>query len=300
MTVGQRVWRLFWKAIAPLTPHRSALGRILRSRGCKKPMSEAQLAREVGRAQCIFEDFDPATAILCIGSSHVVQGIDPAAAADLRLWNAGFVNGDYRMDYYVYQALRSRWPRESGQTVLMSDNFWLPSHQAEYTENFIYSVILHVLIGMPYRSSLLIGPHERRVRRLTKVRQPTDCFRGYTALPPDPLATDLKQRVLGHIRRAHYDPSEMEWFLRLRAAVEADGRRLILFRHPLREDYREALAAGDGADVWTPGVEAKAGLRILDYSDMPFPADCWRDADHFNALGAIRFTAALKKDLATS
>ncbi len=297
MTLGQHLWRLFWKLVAPLTPHRSPLGRIIRARGCKKPMDDATLATEVGRAQRIFEDFDPMTDVLCLGSSHTVQSIRPESATRLRLWNAGFINGDWRMALFAYRALRDKWPKAPGQIVLFSDNFWLPSQQSEYTENYIYSAILHVIAGMPYRTAFMMGPSERRVRRLARTRQACDCVRGYTPLAPIPVVESQAKRVAGHIRRSHYAPTEVPWFERLRAEVEADGRRLVLFRAPLREDYRAALAAGDGAGVWEAGVEAKRGLALLDYSDLAIPPAHWHDADHLNLLGASAFTPFLEHDL---
>ena len=297
LLLGQRLWRTFWKAVAPFTSHRSPIGRVIRTRGCKKPMDDATLVAEVGRAQQIFQDFDPATDVLCLGTSHFVFSIRPASAAHLRLWNAGFINGDYRMAVHVYRALRDKWPKRPGQIVLFSDAFWLPSQQSEYTENFIYSTILHVLIGMPYRMAFLMGPSERRVRRLAQTRQPCDCERGYSPIAPIPVVASQAKRVAGHIRRSCYAPTEMVWFERLRAEVEADGRRLVLFRAPLREDYRAALAAGDGAGVWEAGAEAKRGLTVLDYSELAVSPEFWHDADHLNVLGATWFTPILEHDL---
>ncbi len=297
LLLGQRLWRTFWKAVAPFTSHRSPIGRVIRTRGCKKPMDDATLVAEVGRAQQIFQDFDPETDVLCLGTSHFVFSIRPASAAHLRLWNAGFINGDYRMAVHVYRALRDKWPKRPGQIVLFSDAFWLPSQQSEYTENYIHSVILHVLIGMPYRMAFLMGPSERRVRRLAQTRQPCDCERGYSPIAPIPVVASQAKRVAGHIRRSRYAPTEMVWFERLRAEVEADGRRLVLFRAPLREDYRAALAAGDGAGVWEAGAEAKRGLTVLDYSELAVSPEFWHDADHLNVLGATWFTPILEHDL---
>lgn len=297
LLLGQRLWRTFWKAVAPFTSHRSPIGRVIRTRGCKKPMDEPTLVAEVGRAQQIFQDFDPETDVLCLGTSHFVFSIRPASAAHLRLWNAGFINGDYRMAVHVYRALRDKWPKRPGQIVLFSDAFWLPSQQSEYTENFIYSTILHVLIGMPYRMAFLMGPSERRVRRLAQTRQPCDCERGYSPIAPIPVVASQAKRVAGHIRRSRYAPTEMVWFERLRAEVEADGRRLVLFRAPLREDYRAALAAGDGAGVWEAGADSKRGLTVLDYSELAVSPEFWHDADHLNVLGATWFTPILEHDL---
>lgn len=297
LPLGQRLWRAFWKAVAPFTPHRSPLGRIIRTRGCKKPLDEPTLVADVGRAQQIFQDVDPATDVLCLGTSHTMMSIRPASATHLRLWNAGFINGDYRMAFHTYRALRGKWPKRPGQIVLFSDAFWLPSQQSEYTENYIHSVILHVLIGMPYRSTWLTGPSERRVRRLAQTRQPCDCERGYSPIAPIPVVASQAKRVAGHIRRSRYAPTEMVWFERLRAEVEADGRRLVLFRAPLREDYRAALAAGDGAGVWEAGAEAKRDLTVLDYSELAVSPEFWHDADHLNVLGATWFTPILEHDL---
>lgn len=296
-TLGNRLGRTFWKAVAAFLPHRSPIGRIVRARGCKRAFGDDRIRAEFGRARQIFEEFDPETEVLCLGTSHVERSIRPAAVRRLRFWNAGFINGDYRMCYHVYRALRERWPARPGQVVLMSDNFWLPSHQAEYTENFIQSVYLHLLIGMPYRNAFLMGKHERRVRKWLRERIEVDCVRGYTPLAPEPTVVVQAKRVAGHIRRSRYAPVELPWFARLREAVEADGRRLVLFRAPLREDYRAALAAGDGADVWASGAEARRGLTLLDYSELPLPADCWHDADHLNARGATAFTQELEHAL---
>ena len=292
-----RLHRLFWRLVANVFPKRSRLGRIIRARRCKIPPPDATLIHEIGRIQHLFHDFAPDTDVLALGTSHIRCAICPPPEAPLRLWNAGFDNSDLFMAYGVYQALRAHWPKAPGQIVLLGDDFWLASHQAECAQRFWISVILHNVADLPLRSHLLIGPTERRIQPLIAVRQPIPDRQGYLPCNNIPHPDGL-HLVRGHVRRAFYPPTEFVWLERLRAAVETDGRRLVLFRPPLRADYRAELAQqAAGRDVYAPGTKVREGLTILDYSAAPIPKEGWQDVDHLNDLGAIWFTAKLIHDL---
>lgn len=302
MTVSEKHWRHFWKLVTPFVPNRSSLGRLIRARGCKRFQRPETLTHEVGHAQNVFEDFDPLTDVLCLGSSHAALSIHPLAAKTLRFWNAGIINGDLYMDFQIYRLLRDKWPLRDGQTVLLCEDFWLPSLQAEFSADFFYSVILHLVAGMPYRSAALMGPHERLFRPYVQSRQPSASVRGYQPPTPneDPATVlPLDERVRRHLRLASFPPTELVWQERLREAVEADGRRLILFRAPLRQDYLAALEkAANGRDVWAPIASARRGLRLLDYVGAGIPTDGWFDADHLNPVGATALTPIVEHDLA--
>ena len=289
--------RLFWRLIANGFPRRSRLGRIVRARRCKAQPSDAIFVREIGRIQHLFHDFAPDTDVLALGTSHIRNTICPIPEAPLRLWNAGFDNSDLFIAHGVYQALRARWPKAPGQIVLLGDDFWLASHQAEYTQYFWTSVILHLVAGLPLRSHLLLGPTVRRITPLIAVRQPIPDRQGYTPCTEVNIPCNIKW-IRGHVRRAFYPPTEFVWLERLRAAVEADGRRLVLIRPPLRADYRAELAKqAAGRDVYAPGAKAREGLTILDYTEAPIPENGWYDADHLNNLGAAWLTPRLIADL---
>lgn len=126
-------------------------------------------------------------------------------------------------------------------------------------------------------------------------------MRGYDP-SPRPVPAENKTpvaRIQGHVHMALTLPqTELTWQERLRDAVEADGRRLVLFRSPLRTDYRAVWEdAAAGRDVYAPGAKAREGLTILDYTEAPIPENGWYDADHLNNLGAAWLTPRLIADL---
>ena len=137
----------------------------------------------------------------------------------------------------------------------------------------------------------------RRITPLIAVRQPTPDRQGYTPCTEVNIPCNIKW-IRGHVRRAFYPPTEFVWLERLRAAVEADGRRLVLIRPPLRADYRAELAKqAAGRDVYAPGAKAREGLTVLDYTEAPIPENGWYDTDHLNNLGAAWLTPRLIADL---
>ena len=297
----EKLRRRLGKLAAPFFPHRSKAGRIIRTRLCKHPPEEALIATEIVRTRHQIFDFAPDTEVLALGSSHTCYTISPAPDDALRLWNGGIVDGDLYQDWHFYAAVRGRWPRHPGQIVLLCEDFWAPANQSEYTIDYWIGAVLHLIGGLPMRSTFALGPIRRRIRLLEPKSRSGALFRGHLPLkrqiyagPPQPL----DKRVAGHIRRTAFAPTELAWQERLRAAVEADGRRLVLFRPPLRADYRAELAKqAAGRDVYAPGAKAREGLTVLDYTEAPIPENGWYDTDHLNNLGAAWLTPRLIADL---
>ena len=293
--------RRFWKSVVPLIPHRSIFGRIVRTRCCKTPPSESGILECVGRTQQLFLDFDPATDVLVLGNSHTYYSIDPSASATLRLWNAAYNGGDFFMAYHTYLALRDKWPIAPGQIVLINEDFFAGAYQAEYTFLYWIASVAHAIGGIPMRDSRLLSSFLRTIKRLAATRQPTHAVRGYDPRPrPVPSESKTPEaRIRGHVHMALALPqTELVWLERLRAAVETDGRRLVLFRSPLCVDYRAVWTdAAAGRDVYAPGTKAREGLTVLDYTEAPIPENGWYDTDHLNNLGAAWLTPRLIADL---
>ena len=301
-TAWEKIRHSLGKIVAPCFPHRSRLGRIIRTRLCKRPPTETMIATEIVRARHQILEFDPDTEVLVLGSSHTQYSIFPSPNDALRLWNSGLVDGDLFQAWHIYAALRDRWPKHPGQIVLLCEDFWAPANQAEYTSDYWISAVFHCIAGLPMRTTFALGHICRRIRLLEHNCPPEATFRGHLPLKNQVYAgppTSLQKRVADHIRRAtEFAPSELVWQERLRAAVEADGRKLILFRPPLRADYRAELARqAAGRDVYAPGAKVREGLPILDYTETPIPEDGWYDTDHINDTGAAWFTPRLIADL---
>ena len=293
--------RRFWKSVAPLIPHRSVFGRIVRTRGCKTPPSETALLECIGRMQQLFLDFDLTTEVLVLGNSHTYYSIAPTADCPLRLWNAAYNGGDLFMAYHTYLALRDKWPHAPGQIVLVNEDFFAGAYQAEYSFLYWVASVAHVIGGIPMRDHRLLALFLRKIKRLAVTRQPTHTVRGYDP-SPRPVPVESKTpvaRIQGHVHMALALPqTELTWQERLRAAVEADGRRLVLFRSPLRTDYRAVWKdAAAGRDVYAPGAKAREGLPVLDYTTADIPTEGWANADHLTDAGAKHLTHRLIADL---
>lgn len=297
----ETIRRSLGKLALPFIPHRSGLGRMMRTRVCKRPPLENSIATEIARTRHQIFDFAPDSEVLTLGSSHTQCDILPQPGDALRLWNVGIVNGDLYQAWCFYSALRDRWPRRQGQIVLLSEDFWAPASQSEYTFFYWLAAVLHLIAGLPMRSTFALGPIRRRIHALSHITRPQQAFRGRLR-NDDRFGTsqDAAKAVRSHLNLLRFPASELLWQERLRAAVEADGRRLVLFRPPLRADYRAELAKqAAGRDVYAPGAKAREGLPILDYTETPIPEDGWYDADHLNDCGAARFTPTLITDLQT-
>lgn len=294
--IGPILWCGFWRLIAPLTPHRSILGRMIRTRGCHRPRPTPQLQADVARAQAIVDTFDSETDVLVFGSSHALHAVNPECARTLKFWNASFVSGDAMMDYYAYMGLRKRWPQREGQCVLLNEDFWLGMLQTEYTIYFAQITILHEVMSMPYRCRWLMWPYERVVRKLLATNLPAVSKRGYVRSLGENGKT-AQERCLGHIKFLKHRPTELAWLEKLRAQVEADGRHLIFFRTPLDDDYRKVFETFRER-AWAICSKVRAGLPVLDYSATLPPSErCFADADHLSPEGACWFTPLLESDL---
>lgn len=299
-TFGERATRHLCKVLIPFTPHRSRFGRLLRTRGKTRLGLFPWLCSGVDRARQVFEAFDPETQVLALGTSHIEFGIRPDAAARLRFWNAGFPSCDWRMTYFVYAHLRERWPKRGGQCVAVGEDFWLPVLQAEYSVAFWVAVALHCLAGMPYRTRLGMGRHERLVRHiLDTLPRRANVVQGFRDNQSEEQLVDLPVRVSRHIRFLRYAPEEVCWFNRLRESVEADGRALVRVRPPLRADYLAELerqCRPQGLEAWKL-MDAVLPGKALDYTALAIPEALWHDADHLGARGAEVFTKRLEEAL---
>lgn len=110
----ETIRRSLGKLALPFIPHRSGLGRMMRTRVCKRPPLENSIATEIARTRHQIFDFAPDTEVLTLGSSHTQCDILPQPGDALRLWNVGIVNGDLYQAWCFYSALRDRWPRRQG------------------------------------------------------------------------------------------------------------------------------------------------------------------------------------------
>lgn len=298
-THGERIFRHFCKWMTPFTPHRSQFGRVLRSRCKIRPALTPWLLSEVDRTAQALQTFDPKTQVLVLGTSHVQCGIKPEAAQSLTFWNLGFSSCDYRMEYYLYDWIRTRWEPSPGQCVAWGEDFWQPALQSEFSVTYYLSVLLHVLIGMPYRMRFGMWPHERLIRHILTLPAHEPVKRGYLSIE-SALTPDVVKRVHDHFRFVRYAQTEMVWAERLCEAIKRDGRRVILFRPPLGELYRaelDKLSKATGLDVWRGTFTARADCPTLDYSSACQAHSYWRDADHLNDKGADVFTRLLEEDL---
>lgn len=287
------------KVLGYFVSRRSVLGRMARTRGRRpKIIPERRLIAKQMRE--LLTRFSQDTQALALGTSHVGANLDVQNAA-LRLWNAGVGNGDWRTAYYLYLYFRERWPLGKGQVVLLGEDFWLPALQTEYTPMFYANIALQVITkGMPYRHAFAMGAHERVVRHFLAYPNPEPLMKETVVSP----ITDVKGRVAQHLRFLNFAPTEFPWLSKLREAVEADGRRLVRFRPPLRTDYREALEAAmkargkTGAEVWALFSDTCDGIPLLDYTALEVPSEFWTDCDHLNPAGAKVFTERVAQDLA--
>ena len=283
-------------------PRHGTTGRMMRSRGVwRRPRLKPFLAlNSVPHVRHIFQDFDPETDALILGNSHPYHALNPASATRLRFWNASLIAADAWFAYHTYLALRAKWPKRPGQIVLFGDDYWLTSHQTEYTRMFFpLAVCLHVIAGMPYRNAFLTRGYDRMARRALRLidrSTPSPFHRGHFSFA-DTVAQDVPAIVREHLRKLTRPATEVPWLLRLREAVEADGRRLVLLRTPHRSDYLEALAAAK-QDIWFQTAPFRQGLPLLDHFTLQPPTPtCFVNSDHLSPEGAAWFTPIVERDL---
>ena len=298
--------RFFWKCVYRFFNRRSTIGRIINTRRVKRQMPNVHLHKSIRHAISIFEHFDPNINILFLGSSHTVYGIAPRHFKTLQALNAGFNSGDAKLAYYIYQTLRKQWPTAPRQAVVISDDFWTTSHQTELTPEFYQAVLVKYFTGMPYDSAFLTGAHDRFVAsqinhiRDEGVSEEILCERGF--VPDIPINSnanssgEITHRVLAHVKRAFFKPTQLHYLSALKEAVEADGRQFIFLRFPVREDYLAVLDAYP-KNVWEPSESVREGSTLIDLFRMPVAAEHWADTDHFSEAGARWFTQVIESDL---
>ena len=292
-----RIW--WFTAVAWFLPRHSVLARIVRSRGCKVKPRRKEMGW-VAHLATMCNDFAPDTDVLVLGSSHPFHAINPARAKHLRMWNASIIAGDIYTAYHLYLAFRKRWPWRPNQMVLLGEDFWQVSYQMEFTIYFPTSVALHLLAGVPYRRSALMRPYERVIKgmlsELSGAPPPQNVYRGHGILR-ELEGKSAAERFARHRAFTSFVPTELQWLIRLREAVEADGRRLALVRIPHRADYvREGHAAG--VDLWATAASAREGVPLLDFFELQPPNPiCFANADHLSPEGADWFTPIVERDL---
>ena len=224
LSLFTRISRVFWRMVMAILPPHSALGRIVKTRGVKKPISNLLFFLRYRRLLGVCRYFPSETQVLFLGSSHINTNVDPTVFATFQAWNAAITSGDLRTAYYLYQYFRLLWPQHSGQCVVLGEDFWHPAHLLEYMQDFFFCAILHRLIALPYRSALLMKRWDllaERADRFFATRandtslQPKG--RGHRrlfghALPPGKEDKEAAQvRAQRHLRFRDFNPTEQHY-----------------------------------------------------------------------------------------
>lgn len=303
-TPGGRVRKALCHLGAMLLPHRSVGARLLKNRGIKRVLSIQAIHAWLQRLLGVCEAFDATSDTLFLGSSHILSGIMPASCQKLRAWVAAVPSGDLRTVFFLYRHFRQRWPKAAGQRVVVGVVLLHGAFVQEFAPDYFSCVMLHALIGMPYRNRFLMG----RLQQVIDAWLPTLRRRGATApsrgyfaygesdaeLPPAVRAQRLAARVASHRRFLTLPPKEIVWLERLIAEVEADGREVVFLYSPARADYR---AGFHDLDPEAPFRELARKHRLLNAFALPLaPAD-WRDGDHLTDSGARHLTAWVEAQL---
>ncbi|MCG8443986.1 MAG: hypothetical protein MI723_19460 [Caulobacterales bacterium] len=125
-----------------------------------------------------------------------------------------------------------------------------------------------------------------------------------TAFPPDERARMARERVALHEPSAHVGAlPEARLYARLVAGLIGQGAELCLARFPVSPDYRAAVAAAPAAvqGRWEAGhaffaeLAERSGARYVDHGAIFEDAALFRDPDHLNTAGALRYEPALMK-----
>ena len=269
----------------------------------KRRMPDNKLQDALLHTLATFEHFDPETEALFLGSSHTVYGFAPKNCRRLRAWNAGFNSGDLKMAYYTYQALRDKWPKQPGQCVVISEDFFMNSTRCEFSSEFYQPLLLSQFSAFRFDKSFRLAPHRRLIAqrsaavRASGIPEAILAERGFIPNLTPNLELESAEAAIARARRhckmAYYTPSQLPWLEQLKAAVIADERTLIFLRYPASERYRKTVEA-TGIPVWKPAESLREGCPLLDYFDAPVPPEHWIDDDHFTDAGARAFTQTLE------
>lgn len=105
-------------------------------------------------------------------------------------------------------------------------------------------------------------------------------------------------RARTHFKSFFFEPKQLIWLQRLKAAVEADGRKFVFLRFPVRPEYAAIIdeEAAKGNDVWSIYKPYYEGCLHLDYFKLPLADDLMRDADHLNEAGARYLTRLIEPE----
>ena len=296
--------RLFWKCIYRCFDARKPFGRLVRRRCIKRRLPDYKFWEAIGHCIATFEHFDTQIDTLFLGSSHTIYGIAPKLFQHLRAWNAGFCSGDLKMAYYAYQTLRKQWPKASGQTVIISDDFWAVSNLSEFAPEFYVPLILTQFTGHHFDSSFRLRPHLKLVKQTIQAYRNNDNSlaqhideRGfmYGSTPNERVRglPAVTERICRHCKMIYYKPSQLHYLERLKADILEDGRQLVFLRFPVRDDYLEEVAKA-GFDVWEPTQYLREGCPLIDTFAIPQPEWAWTDEDHFTDVGARAFTKEIE------
>ena len=299
--------RFFWKCVYRFFNPHKPFGRLVRRRCVKRRLPDYRFWDAVGHCIATFEHFDIQTDVLFLGSSHTLYGIAPKEFQTLRAWNAGFCSGDLKMAYYAYQTLRKMWEKCPGQAVVLSDDFWAVSNQAEFVPEFYVPLILTQFTDHRFDSSFRIKPHLKLVQKTIQAYRNTNTSlsqhideRGFMFgnMPNERVRglPDVIARIRRHCKMVHYKPSQLHYLERLKADILADGRRLVFLRFPVRDDYLEEVSNA-GIDVWEPTNYLRVGCPVIDSFAVPQPEWAWADEDHFTDEGARAFTRTIEPQI---
>lgn len=83
------------------------------------------------------------------------------------------------------------------------------------------------------------------------------------------------------------------------AIVRENGSRPVLITPPWHEKLRSAVNPKQIEDFYATmhKIAAEEGISYLDYLSLEFPDEDWRDGNHLNTHGAVKFTETVRHDV---
>ena len=92
--------------------------------------------------------------------------------------------------------------------------------------------------------------------------------------------------------------ASLRWIDAIISVYRSCGAQVVLIQTPVHRYLASRVAdACAEADVAIERFAAARGIPVLNYRDMLFPDDEWKDGNHLNERGARRLTARLKTDV---
>lgn len=213
-----------------------------------------------------------------------------------KAFNLGGNSQDLAIGIQLYQYAQAHLANL--ETVFLGISTFTKGYQLSKTKRSFICDALHYLYGFEFADYNFCSVNIRNLKQLDKVKNTGKIYKGYSfPLAIDPLAEEVKERCIAHLRENIRKASQLYILENLAQQVKQDGKVLCLGIMPVTNAYKANMPSAQTLFHELYEMAAKKNIKLIDlYQSDIFSDEHFYDNDHLNELGSEKFTKIIKAE----